>query len=348
MDKTILRKTILEQWRFFGLDAQQDQKSDLSLDVTFWDDFKQKKPILYRNSVFIDDRSTTIFYWESTKDESKGLFGDGDVDVTVQSGKTLFRKVKHLRCDETGNEGLIDLNLGDISKTVKSVAKDFGWKFKVVLRQGDAMYPEGYISGVSDQSPSDTTLQDQNNDQKARPISESTKRTQKRKIGVTFWIVWTILLILSLVASIGMEANWIAYPIIVGILILSLVLRRFLLKGFIKGTLLFVGAMIAVFIVLILNLGDQSLSQDTQAIQEAFESQDIQIIETYIHPETKAELMPIFTEHQSELSRISELMKTKKLVYSDQNYAEYEVTDNGQVFTMVFEKVGDTWLLVRF
>jgi len=348
MDKSILRKTILEQWRSFGLENQQNQISDLSLDIIFWEDAKQKKSIQYKNSVFLDDRSMTVFYWESSRDESKGFFGDGDVDVTVQSGKTLFRKVKHLRSDDSGNEVMTDLNLGDISKAVKSVAKDFGWKFKVVLRLVDAMYPEGYVTSTVSQNTTDTEPRDQNSGRSDRTVSKPIKDNQPKKMGITFWIAWTLLSALSLVACFGIGANWIAYPIVIGILFLALLLRKFLFKGFIKGSLLLIGTLIAIFVVLIFNLGDQSLSQDTQAIQEAFESQDIQVIETYIHPETKAELMPIFTEHQSELSRIAELMKTKKLVYSDRNYAEYEVTDNGQNFTMVFEKVGDTWLLVRF
>lgn len=348
MDKKNLKQTILQQWQSLGLDVNQNLQSDLNLNLTFWEDVKQKKPILFQNSVFLDETTHTIFYWEKSKDKAKGFFGDGDVDVTTQSGQSLFRQVKHFKTDDSGNQQIIDLNLGDISKSVKSLAKDNDWKFKVVLSQSKAMYPVGYTSEPYSQNESVIPTQASIDNSNYPPISKPVKINPKRKIGITFSIFWLVLTVLAIVSSIGMNANWITYPIVIGILALALVLRRYLFKGFIKGTLLLFSTILVIFILLMFSAGDQSLNQDTKAIQEAFEAQDIQVIETYIHPETKAELMPIFIEHQAELTRISELMKTKTLIYADDNYAEYEVTDNNQSFTMVFEKVGDIWLLVRF
>ena len=121
-----------------------DQESDLSLDVVF-EDAKDNNPVHFKNKVLLDAESRVLHYWEKVSDKKVGFFSDEDTNTTMQIGTTLYRKVINRYTDELGNSKVESLDIGEISKTIKSCAKNAGWKVKTVLSEKKASYPENYI-----------------------------------------------------------------------------------------------------------------------------------------------------------------------------------------------------------
>ncbi len=54
---------------------------------------------------------------------------------------------------------------------------------------------------------------------------------------------------------------------------------------------------------------------------------------------------PIFEAHQDQLSRLADILATRKLVAAVGARAEYEVKSNNRTLTIVFEKVDGVWML---
>lgn len=71
-------------------------------------------------------------------------------------------------------------------------------------------------------------------------------------------------------------------------------------------------------------------------IEEAF---------VHVHPAAAAGLRAAFEPHRAELPRVARLLATRKLVVAEEAWAEYEVSENGRTFAVVFEKVEGRWLL---
>lgn len=338
MDKQTLLTSIIQQWTQLGLKSITDSGSDLYIDMMTWENEWQKESVHFLCCVKLDEQSQTVFYYEKTKDQKKGFFGDTDVDTSFQKGNTLYRKVV-FNDPEVEPVAFKSVNLGDISKVVKESAKQAGWTFKTVLRREKASYSaKEQRTSNNPTIPSTAPIQTQ--------ASPSIK--PKRKVGILFWVAWGLVLLVGLIGALGLSAPWMTYLGILLVALISLGVRRFLFKGFPKGLAVILVNFVVVFLMLMLMGGDQSLNRDVEAIELAFETQDIATIETYIHPEMQATLMPIFQEHQSELSRVADLMKTRKLIYKDERYAEYEVTENGITYTMIFQKMGEQWCLVQF
>ncbi len=65
----------------------------------------------------------------------------------------------------------------------------------------------------------------------------------------------------------------------------------------------------------------------------------------HVHPAAAAGLRAAFEPHRAELPRVARLLATRRLVVAEEAWAEYEVTENGRTFAVVFEKVEGRWLL---
>jgi hypothetical protein len=65
----------------------------------------------------------------------------------------------------------------------------------------------------------------------------------------------------------------------------------------------------------------------------------------HVHPEATAGLRAAFEPHRAELPRVARLLATRRLVVAEEAWAEYEVTEDGRTFAVVFEKVEGRWLL---
>ncbi len=127
--------------------AQYGAGTDISIHENFFNASwgTGSKKIDYEASIFANEAAQTIFMYEKTTETNRGLSFGSDAETSFQSGKTLFRKVKGVRIGPNGQSVEYDLDLGAIPLAAKETAKQFGWKFKTVLKKEKAMYPAGYV-----------------------------------------------------------------------------------------------------------------------------------------------------------------------------------------------------------
>lgn len=133
-----------------GVQAKVSDITDLSIDMEFLDAkwSTGEKKISYEASILINESDSTIYMYEKTAEIGSG-FGFGmNTDSTVQSGTTLFRKVKAVTYGPEGEVINIEIDLGLIPRTVKEIAKENGLKFKTVIFKKKAQYPNGVKPAV--------------------------------------------------------------------------------------------------------------------------------------------------------------------------------------------------------
>ncbi len=99
-----------------------------------------EKKISYENSILVDEKGKTVFLYEKTAEKSKGFSFGSSSESSFQSGKTLSRHVKGVFIGSNGAHITYDFNIGEISKTIKSIVEAQGWKFKTVIRKKSAQY----------------------------------------------------------------------------------------------------------------------------------------------------------------------------------------------------------------
>ncbi|MGE5474155.1 MAG: hypothetical protein ACM3UU_08050 [Ignavibacteriales bacterium] len=205
------------------------------------------------------------------------------------------------------------------------------------------------IKNVSADSQSSVGIQPQMSQRKDAKQQEK-KPATGMSIGknVVFWIMWSLLALLSL----GMMLNQfipIQAGLFVGLLFVLILLRKRLFKRVMPSIGGWIGAYI-IFLVIVGMLGnvDPQRNKEIGEIQSAFEQKDVAKVAEYLHPENKEHMKAIFEKHQGELDKVGKLISTKRLIYADANYAEYEVKDNGKKYVMIFEKIEGKWRLSRF
>ncbi|MGE5328674.1 MAG: zinc-ribbon domain-containing protein [Deltaproteobacteria bacterium] len=147
MSKQEIIKVITGKFAKMGISYQTGTNTDIAITAEFLDAgwSTGKKTINYESSIFVDEASQTIFMWELTKEVGSGFSFGGDSESSFQSGTTLFRKVKSVQYGLDGKAFEINLDLGAIPKAVKETAKQYGWKFKTVLKREKALWPAGYV-----------------------------------------------------------------------------------------------------------------------------------------------------------------------------------------------------------
>lgn len=165
---------------------------------------------------------------------------------------------------------------------------------------------------------------------------------------VFFWLMW--LALASLCWMLAVSTYSLPQIGVFAVLLTSLVLlRNRLFRKAIPTLLLWAVAYILVFTVAsTLAVGNVERDREIAEIQSAFEQKDLPAITGYLHPENQGFLAQVFTEHQQELDKVGKLMSTRRLIYSDKHYCEYEVQDGDNKYVMIFEKVGGKWRLSRF
>jgi hypothetical protein len=146
MERNTMVNAITAQLGSLGIPCQVGAGSDISVRTTFLDAAwgTGKKQIDYQGSALLNEQERTLYFWELTKETGSGLSFTGNSESSFQSGTTLFRKVKSVGYGPDGKAYEYSLDLGAITKTFKETAKQYGWKFKVVLKKEKAMYPPGY------------------------------------------------------------------------------------------------------------------------------------------------------------------------------------------------------------
>jgi hypothetical protein len=151
MERMTMVNAITAKLGSLGIRCQVGAGSDISVKTTFLDAAwgTGKKQIDYQGSALLNEQERTLYFWELTKETGSGLSFTGNSESSFQSGTTLFRKVKSVGYGPDGKAYEYSLDLGAITKTFKETAKQYGWKFKVVLKKEKAMYPAGYGNAPS-------------------------------------------------------------------------------------------------------------------------------------------------------------------------------------------------------
>ncbi|MHB8892387.1 MAG: hypothetical protein ACYC65_10135 [Candidatus Limnocylindrales bacterium] len=89
-----------------------------------------------------------------------------------------------------------------------------------------------------------------------------------------------------------------------------------------------------------------ALDADLASIEAAFTSRDPAEVATWVHPDARARLLGTFQANANRLDEVATLLSTRTPVFVTSEYAEYQVTDKGTTFTVVYQRSGDHWLLV--
>jgi len=90
-----------------------------------------------------------------------------------------------------------------------------------------------------------------------------------------------------------------------------------------------------------------TLDADLKSIEAAFAGKDPAKVKEWVHPDARARLMRVFEANAGRLDTIATLLATRRPVFVGAEYAEYEVTDKGRTYTVVYQRSGDHWLLVE-
>jgi hypothetical protein len=81
------------------------------------------------------------------------------------------------------------------------------------------------------------------------------------------------------------------------------------------------------------------------SLEAAFRAGNVDEVFVHVHPAATESLRAAFGPRAAELPRVAVLLATRKLVVAEEAWAEYEVTEDGRAFAVVFEKVEGRWLL---
>ncbi len=136
-----------------GISMQNGNGADITINTEFLDTewSTGSKKIIYEASIYVNEQDNVVYMYEKTTEIGQGLSFGSNSSSSFQSGTTLFRKVKSVQYGFDGKAYEYTLDLGAIPKGVKEAAKQYGWKFKIVLNKNKAMYPDGYVTASSPQ-----------------------------------------------------------------------------------------------------------------------------------------------------------------------------------------------------
>ena len=131
---------IFEKLDSMGLSPTLGGASDITVNCQLLDakGGSGEKSINYENAVLVDEKEKVIFLYEKTAEKSKGFSFGSSSESTFQSGKTLSRHVKGVFMGANGVKINYDFDIGEISKTIKSIAEMHNLKFKTVIRRKSA------------------------------------------------------------------------------------------------------------------------------------------------------------------------------------------------------------------
>jgi hypothetical protein len=131
---------IYSKFESLGLSPNRADDSDIVVEKELLDAKvgSGEKKIHYENAVLVDEKDKVVYMYEKTAEQSKGFGFGSSSESTFQSGKTLSRHVKGTYAGLNGVSVSYDLDIGEISKSVKEIAEKEGFKFKTVIRRKSA------------------------------------------------------------------------------------------------------------------------------------------------------------------------------------------------------------------
>ncbi len=291
MSKQSIISQIAAEFDRLGVSYQTGGSADFVITNEFVDAgwSTGNKKISYEALVFADDSTETVFMYELTRESGKGVSFGSESDSYSQSGATLFRKVKGIKYGPEGKACEYTLDLGAIPKTVKEAAKQYGWKFKTVLRKEKASYPAGYVSAYTPSAQQNSPVQPQPRQfcgncgtglaegdsfcpkcglpagtaanprrEDASPGQNAARGTDENRVvktGKRAGILLSISCVLVLVFYSLMAVPWIGWLMTIAVLAAFFLLARKAAAGSLLRTiLLWVGAMIVVFFIFIFSV----------------------------------------------------------------------------------------------
>jgi hypothetical protein len=138
--KSEVVQEIFEKLDSMGLTPKLGGASDITVNCQLLDakGGSGNKSITYENAVLLDEKEKAIFLYEKTAEKSKGFSFGSSSESTFQSGKTLSRRVKGVFMGANGVKIDYDFDIGEISKSIKSIAEMHNLKFKTVIRRKSA------------------------------------------------------------------------------------------------------------------------------------------------------------------------------------------------------------------
>lgn len=111
------------------------------------------RKISYEALIRLDSATKTILLFEKTTDLIGGLALGNGSSSWGQLGTTLFRRVKSVQYGLDGKAFEQVLNLGEIPRSIRSVAHAHGWRVRSVWRRSQAVCAERCGSTVTDSEP---------------------------------------------------------------------------------------------------------------------------------------------------------------------------------------------------
>ncbi|MFA7075159.1 MAG: hypothetical protein WC152_00615 [Candidatus Izemoplasmatales bacterium] len=135
--KPRLLTDIKNQLLQLGLAVEPSEEADLEIHQTF---IKKRflggqYHIYYDLLIGINSKDEKVYVIEKISSKKSGITADVEVSSTIQSGRQVYRKVKTTAYGLDGLAHEHTLNLGDIIKAIKKIAKNQGYGFKFVLRK---------------------------------------------------------------------------------------------------------------------------------------------------------------------------------------------------------------------
>jgi len=140
-----MKETILERLRetlqSVGLIVTSTPDADIQAEGTFLDATwtSSKKPVEYKILVSADVRDQSVYFYETLDGQNENITG---------------KKVKRIVTKPFGSTEIVRLEIGDISKKMRSAIDEDGWKVKSVNNPQKVAYAQGGFALV--EPPSDT------------------------------------------------------------------------------------------------------------------------------------------------------------------------------------------------
>jgi len=135
--KPRLLTDIKNQLIALGLEVEPSEEADLEIHQTFLKKtfLGGQHHIYYDLLIGINSKDEKVYVIEKISSKKSGITATVEVSSMIQSGRNVYHKVKTTAYGLDGIAYELKLNLGDILKTIKKVAKNQGYGFKFVFRK---------------------------------------------------------------------------------------------------------------------------------------------------------------------------------------------------------------------
>ncbi len=336
-----------------GVKAKVADNTDLAIDMEFLDAkwSTGEKKISYEASILINEADNTLYMYEKTTEVGSG-FGFGvNSDSSVQSGSTLFRKVKAVTYGPEGEVINIEIDLGIIPKTIKEIAKANGMKFKTVIFKKKAQYPNG-VKPVFVQSIPQQEIIEENAEKKVEeketekiqstPIGQVQQPAQKtivEKVPKSLLIGIGILSVITALFYLLVSVNIIGWILGTGIIVGVFFLAKNIGKPIVTFVLL-IPAFIVLFFIMALTM-DSSINDGSNGSNGSFGqkmdnsknlvSYKINVPSPWTQPEPS---MNVYSKFDGDIYSSFNIMQTNDEL-NDDFYKDYKTLDYDKYYSGV-------------